>query len=59
MGLFKWITGLVSENFSEVNVLPKPKNSWNLQESTFAELLIQIEWALAIFNQIWDFWNAS
>ena len=32
MRLFKCITGLVSENLFEVNVLPRPKNSWSLQK---------------------------
>ena len=38
MGLFKCITGLVSENLVEVNMLPSPKNSWNRQKSTFSQL---------------------
>ena len=62
MGLFKCITGLVSENVLEVNVLPRHKNSWNLQESilsTFFSILMQIELAKAIFNQIWDYRSAS
>ena len=62
MDLFKCITGLVSENFSEVNVLPRPKNSWNLQKSilsNFFIILVEIELAKAIFNQIWYFSTAS
>ena len=35
MYLFKCITGLVSENPLAVTVLTSPKNSWNLQKSTF------------------------
>ena len=35
MCLFKCITGLVSENPLAVNVLMKPKNSWNQQKSSF------------------------
>ena len=37
-GLFKCITRLVSENLLEMNVLHRPKNSWNLQKSTFVQL---------------------
>ena len=35
---FKFITGLVSENSLEVNVLTSRKDSWNLQKSTFIQL---------------------
>ena len=35
MCLFKCITGLLSGNPLAVNVLTSPKNSWNLQKSTF------------------------
>ena len=35
---FKFITGLVSENSLEVNVLTSRKDSWNLQKSTFIGL---------------------
>ena len=62
MGLFKCITGLVSENLLEVNLLTRPKNSWNLQKSiisAFFSILINIELAKAIFNQISDFRTAS
>ena len=34
----KSITGLVSENLLELNVVPRPQNSWNLQKSTFVQL---------------------
>ena len=62
MNLLKYLTGLVSENFSEVNVLPRPKNSSNLQKSTFSNFFIiriKIELAKAIFNEIWDLRTAS
>ena len=62
MSLFKCITGLFSGNFLEVNVLPRPKNSWILQKSILSDffiILIQIERAEAIFNQILDFRTAS
>ena len=42
-----------SENLFEVNVLPRPKNSWNLQKSilhNFFIIFMQIELAKAIFN---------
>ena len=56
------VGGLVSEHLLEVNVLPRPKNSWNLQKSilsNFLIILIEIEWAKAIFYQISDFRTAS
>ena len=60
MGLFKCITGLVSENLLEVNVLPRPKNSCRkVLWSNFFIIVIQIELAKAIYNQIWDFRTAS
>ena len=37
-GLFKCITGLVSENLLRVNVLARPKNPRNLQKSAFVQL---------------------
>ena len=43
MCLFKCITGLVSENPLTVNVLTSPKNSWNLQKSTFILLFHHFE----------------
>ena len=33
--LFKWIIGYVFEKSLAMNVLKSPKNSWNLQKSTF------------------------
>ena len=35
MRLFNYITGFVSENPLAVNASTSPKNSWNLQKSTF------------------------
>ena len=61
MCLFKCITGLVSENHLTVNVLTSPKNSWNLQKSTFILLFIilsQIELEKVIFNHMLDFRTA-
>ena len=40
MCLFKCITVLLSENPLAVNVLTSPKNSWNLQKSTFILLFL-------------------
>ena len=38
MGLFKCITRLVTENLLEVNLLLRPKYSWNLKKSTFFQV---------------------
>ena len=43
MCLFKCIKAIVSENHLAVNVLTSPRNSWNLQKSTFILLFYQSE----------------
>ena len=43
MCLFKCITRHLSENRLAVNVLTSPKNSWNLQKSTFILLFLHSE----------------
>ena len=43
MCLFKCLTELLSENSLAVNVLTSPKNSWNLQKSTFILLFLHSE----------------
>ena len=43
MCLIKCITGFLSENTLAVNVLTSPKNSWNLQKSTFILLFLHSE----------------
>ena len=48
---FKCITGLLSENPLAVKLLTSPKNSWNLQKSTFILLFFHFEtnWARKSF----------
>ena len=43
MCLFKFITGLLSENHLSVNVLNSQENSWNLQKIYFVPLLLHFE----------------